>query len=55
MACMEHTCQRCDYTVFNNGGAPVRCPKCGGEEFSSYSDELPESPREREEPDDLHD
>ena len=39
MACMEHSCINCDELVFNNSGTGGRCPKCGGTNWYSQSDE----------------
>jgi predicted nucleic acid-binding Zn-ribbon protein len=39
MACTEHVCRRCDYTIFNNHPNVERCPKCGCGEFQTFYDE----------------
>jgi len=43
MACMEHFCCECGYTVFNNRKVIFACPKCGCEKIISTSDETDEN------------
>lgn len=40
MACMEHVCEECGYTYFDNTRYGC-CPKCGGD-TRDYCDEEPE-------------
>ena len=42
MSCMEHECQKCGHIVFNNSKSGGKCPKCGGLNWDSTFDELPD-------------
>ena len=53
MACMEHWCDYCHFTTFNNEvNSPKYCPDCG-KKLNHYSDEA-EPVREVEEEDQWH-
>ena len=36
---MEYICRGCGWTTMNNSTSCEVCPKCGGEDFSSFFDE----------------
>lgn len=41
MACLEHACRNCDALWFSNGNEGP-CPECGGIDYTTHFDELPE-------------
>ena len=48
MACMEHSCSRCNFATFNNeSGGPYSCPKCGAELRHYFDEPVERGPRRR--------
>lgn len=39
MACMTHTCTRCNWMQFNNLTHSDPCPKCGAEVYSVFDED----------------
>lgn len=42
MATMEHVCNACGWTDFDNTAGPAVCPKCGRRDISHFWDEEPD-------------
>lgn len=40
MACMEHVCTECPWSICDNVASHVECPKCGGDVHSFFDEEM---------------